>query len=205
MSRRGEDSRAVALDIKATEIAIALALDTLLADLDVRVYRFPETPEDFGEAGRISQLFIGFEKIRTLDRSERNPLLGNERKVGRSYEMIFKINVELFDLTDYDDALDVLDRLLRIDGYVTPIPESRPLLLNELEFDSFQDGYWRYEGELTIVVDTSTPIFRPDDYLETVQISGVRVGIWKSPIGKGSPVPSDSTKDQDFEVVPVAP
>jgi hypothetical protein len=193
------------LDIKATEIAVALALDNLLSDLDVRVYRFPETPEDFGEAGRISQLFVGFEKIRTQDTSERNPLTSNERKTQRSYEIVFKLNVELFDLTDYDDALDVIDKLLELDGYAVAIPESRPLVLSELDFNSFQDGYWRYEGEITLVVDTSTEISRPIDYLQFVQISGVSVGIWKSPIAKGAPQESDSTKDQEFSVTPANP
>lgn len=192
------------IELKAIEDTIALALDDLLAPLDVRVYRFPETPIDFGEAGRISQLFVGFEKLRTTDRSEANPLTNSKSKVQRTYELTFKVNVELFDLTDYDDALDILDKLLTLDGYAIAVAGSRPLVTGELEFDSFENGYWRYEGELTLVIDTSIDIFRPDEYIKTVRADSVRVGIWKSPINKGEPEPDDSTQDQDYVVVPAS-
>lgn len=190
------------IQLKEIESAIALSLDSLLTDLGVRVYRFPETPKEFGEAGRISQLFVGFERLRTTDRSEANPLTNNKTKVQRTYELSFKVNVELFDLTDYDDALDILDAMLTLDGYALAVAGSRPLVVGELQFDSFENGYWRYEGELTMTVDTSIEIFRPDDYLTTVRASSVKVGIWASPVNKGEPKPEDSTKDQDFEVYP---
>lgn len=192
----------MAIELKAIESAIALGLDSLLSPLDVRVYRFPETPEDYGDAGRISQLFVGLTSLRTTDRSEINPLTSNKKKSQRTYVLDFIVNIELQDLTDYDEALDILDALLTFDGYALPVEGSRPILFSQLDFDSFKDGYWRYEGELQLTIETSIEIFRPPNYADPVTATSVGVGIWTSPIVKGPPVPEDSTLDQVLTIAP---
>lgn len=191
----------MAIDLKTIEKAIAQAISDLLTPLDVRVYRYPDAPKEYGEAGRISQLFVGFDSLRTTDRSSNNPLTSGQKKVERSYLIEFKIQLELFDHHDYEAALDVLNALLTLDGYGLPVPEARPLIVGEMDFEDYSEGYWIYEGSLQLAIDTSITIYRPPELIDEVQIQKVAVGIWVSPIAKKGPVPADSSFDQGRDIL----
>ena len=191
------------LNIRALEEYIGAVVAQLVAPLGVRVLRYPGPVPEYESAGRVSEIGVGFKSVKSRGPQidEENPLKSAQASVGRSYEIEFNLYVELFDLTDYDDALEIISTLLRLDGFSPNLPNAYPLLLNGPDFSNFSNGYWSYEGTVTLQITGQLPITRPDGSLQQFQPERVDVGIYAAPIKPGPPDELDSVLDQMLTVL----
>lgn len=198
-------------DFEAIDEAVYQSLLTVLGnDSGVNVGRHPGSFEERGDEGRAAEIIMGLAAVDVTDVDVANPLKEGVGIAHRVYQITFPVTARFYNYVDYFGALRAMTALFMLDGYRTKMTNARPLLFQNFAYDSNENGYWNYEGELVLSIDTAIDlIFAPDEIRERRLFQDVflTVDLHTTPIKPGVPDKEDerSHLDATLDIVSRAP